>query len=89
MVESPSVPDTRQLFDIKRTDDQYVVYRGDRELLRFNSTQQSLGLVPAPNDVCSYAVSAFTNTREIGGQTKAWFDNNDTSYKNENNEDGK
>lgn len=89
MVESPSVPDTRQLFDIQRTGDQYVVYRGDRELLRFNSTQQSLGLVPAPNDVCSYTVSAFTNTREIGGQTKAWFDNNDTSYKNENNEDGK
>lgn len=89
MVESPSVPDTRQLFDIKRTGDQYVVYRGDRELLRFNSTQQSLGLAPAPNDVCSYTVSAFTNTREIGGLTKAWFDNNDTSYKNENNEDGK
>jgi hypothetical protein len=89
MVESPSVPDTRQLFDIQRTDDQYVVYRGDRELLRFNSTQQSLGLVPAPNDVCSYAVSAFTNTREIGGLTKAWFGNNDTSYKDGNNEDGK
>lgn len=89
MVESPSVPDTRQLFDIQRTGDQYVVYRGDRELLRFNSTQQSLGLTPAPNDVCSYNVSAFTNTRKIGGQTKAWFGNNDTSYKDENNEDGK
>lgn len=89
MVESPSVPDTRQLFDIQRTGDQYVVYRGDRELLRFNSTQQSLGLAPAPNDVCSYNVSAFTNTREIGGLTKAWFGNNDTSYKDGNNEDGK
>lgn len=89
MVDSPSIPDKRLLFDVKRTGEQYVVYRGDKELLRFNSTQQSLGLAPAPNDVCLYTVSAFTNTREIGGQTKAWFDNNDTSYKNENNEDGK
>lgn len=89
MVDSPSIPDKRLLFDVKRTGEQYVVYRGDKELLRFNSTQQSLGLAPAPNDVCLYTVSTFTNTREIGGQTKAWFDNNDTSYKNENNEDGK
>lgn len=95
MVDSPSIPDKRLLFDVKRTGEQYVVYRGDKELLRFNSTQQSLGLAPAPNDVCSYTVSAFTNTRKIGGQTEAHFvdektdTNYDSSYKDKNNYDGK
>ena len=96
MVDSPSIPDTRQLFDIQRTDDQYVVYRGGtRELLRFNSTLQKYATTPAPNDVCSYTVSAFTNTREIGGQTEAHFvdeesdTNYDSSYKDHNNYGGK
>lgn len=94
MVDS-KIPDTRQLFEVMRTDDQYIVKRGEKELLKFNSTQQKKGFKPAPNDVCSYTVSAFTNTREIGGQTEAHFvdkkpnTNYDSSYKDENNNDGK
>lgn len=90
--EMVDVNNMRQLFDIKRTDDQIEIKRGDNVLLRFNSTNQTKDKKGkhTNNDVLSYSVSAFicksgdkVISMSRGGVTTAkWSENGmtDTAY---------
>lgn len=75
------VADTRQKFDIQRTDDKIQVLRGKNVMLKLNSSKQTKSGVNAPNSVLNYSISAFTNSQLRGGSTESKFEDGiDTAY---------